>query len=73
VAGCDGVAFEKRLADAAAVERPARQVGTKGTADAPFARFPVLRPGSCQGSVLVFGSFFGVCRTLASHDRSNCA
>jgi hypothetical protein len=40
------VPFQKRLADSAAVERPAAQIDTKRTTDSAFARFPVLRPGS---------------------------
>ena len=41
-----GVPFKKSLADSAAVEGLAGQIGTKGTSDTPLARFPILRPGS---------------------------
>jgi hypothetical protein len=41
-----GIPFEKSLADSAAVEGLAGQIGTKGASDTALARFPILRPGS---------------------------
>ena len=46
VASRNGMAFEKRLADPAAVKRSAGQVGTERTANTLLPGFPVLRPGS---------------------------
>jgi hypothetical protein len=46
MAGSYCVPFKKSLADSAAVEGLAGQIGTKGTSDTPLARFPVLWPGS---------------------------
>jgi hypothetical protein len=46
MAGSYRVPFKKSLANSAAVEGLAGQVGTKGTYVTPLARFPVLRPGS---------------------------
>jgi len=46
MAGSYGVPFKKSLADSAAVEGLAGQIGTKGTSDSLLTRFPVLRPGS---------------------------
>ena len=47
----DGMAFEKRFADSAAVKRSAGQVGTEWTSDPLLALLPVLRPGSCHATV----------------------
>ena len=48
MAGSYGVPLKESLADTAAVEGVAGQIGTKGTSVTPLARFPVLRPGSCH-------------------------
>jgi hypothetical protein len=52
VASRDGMAFEKRFADATAVKRSAGQIGTKGTSSTLLPRFPVLWPGSCHATAL---------------------
>ncbi len=46
MAGSYSLPFNKSLADSAAVEGLAGQIGTKRTSDTLLARFPVLRPGS---------------------------
>src|SRR5262249_58103070 len=72
VTGRDGMAFEKSLADAAAVKRSAGQIATKGTADTLLARFPVVRPGSCHGTVPTLGGSWRTGRQARALPRPGC-
>ena len=59
-----GVPFEKSLADPAAMEGPAGQIGTKGTSDTTLARFPILRPGSFHVIAPTLFEACSICPTL---------